>query len=263
MNFRKFAIKYIPLIIIAIMIIVLAVINTSSALTTEDFYDKYPNDTKTTFVIKSVIKTLPTLITLIVQLLLVSANRNAFWLGGCNAALYGVAYILDGVYFSAISAIAISTPIQLISYFTWKKNSTGKKVEFKKMSLSGLIATLAIIFACWAVCYFGLARFFEGGSYPVLDALTFAIGTVVTVIVAMRYIESQYLNAISCVIGLVMWILITINNPTSINQVIITVYNLFRVVEAALSWTKQYIDQKKDSAQNENSSDTPVAAEHK
>jgi len=249
MNVRKFAIKYLPLILIAAMIIILAVVNTSTELASAEFADKYPNDTKTTFIVKSVVRTLPTLITLIVQLLLVSANRSAFLLGGCNAALYGISYIIDGVYFSAISAILISTPIQLASYFTWKKNSSGKVVEFKKMPIWGLLATIAIIIAGWAGCYFGLSRFFADGNYPFLDALVFSIGTVVTVIVAMRYIESQYLNAISCIIGLVMWILITIKNPTSINQVIISMYNLFRVAQAAINWTRQYLDQKKVKAQ--------------
>ena len=108
-----------------------------------------------------------------------------------------------------------------------------------------LLATIAAIGAGWAVCYFGLSPFFADGNYPILDALTFSIGTVVTIIVAMRYIESQYLNTISCIIGLVMWILITIKNPTSINQVIITLYNLFRILQAAVSWTKQYRGQKK------------------
>ncbi len=244
MNFRKFAIKYIPLILMAIMMISLAIINA---------VNQFPsvNEELPIFIIKTCIRTLPTLITLIVQILLVAANRNAFLIGGLNAALYGVSYILDGVYFSAISAMLISTPIQLASYFTWKKNSSGDRVKFKKMSFGALAATVAIIVAGWAGCYFGLSPFFAGGNYPILDTLTFSIGTVVTVIVAMRYIESQYLNAISCLIGLAMWTLIAIKNPTSINQVVITLYNLFRVVQAAINWTKQYLDQKKASSVSE------------
>jgi nicotinamide mononucleotide transporter len=244
MKLRKFAIQYIPLMLMAILMISLAVINA---------VNQFPsvNETLPIFIIKTCIRTLPTLVTLIVQILLVAANRNAFLIGGLNAALYGVSYILDGVYFSAISAILISSPIQLASYFTWKKNSSGDRVRFKKMSPITLSATVAIIIAGWAGCYFGLSPFFAGGSYPILDTLTFSIGTVVTVIVAMRYIESQYLNTISCLIGLVMWTLIAIKNPTSINQVVITLYNLFRVVQAAINWTKQYLNQKKASADSE------------
>ena len=51
------------------------------------------------------LKTLPTLITLVVQMLLVAANRYAFLLGGTNAVLYGVAYYSEGLYFSMISAV--------------------------------------------------------------------------------------------------------------------------------------------------------------
>ena len=248
MNLRKLAIKYIPLLIIAIMIIALAVINTVTALNSEDFQTKYPNDTEVTFVVKSVIKTLPTLITLVVQLLLVSANRNAFLLGGCNAALYGFSYILQGLHFSAISALLISSPIQIISFFTWRKNSDKKKVIFKRMSPPVFILTVATMLAGWAACYFLLSPFFADAASPVLDTLTFSIGTVVTVIVAMRYIESQYFNVISCMIQLVLYIILSNMDPTNISYVVISAYNLIKVAQAAHSWTRQYIDQRKQSA---------------
>ena len=238
MNFRKFAIKYIPLLLIAVLIVSLAVLSLVNTLNAPDF-----DGNRTQTIIIAVIKTLPTLVTLIVQVLLVSANRNAFLLGGCNAALYGVSYLLQGLNFSAISALLISSPIQIISFFTWKKNSSGKEVRFKRMSPLVLALTVGLILAGWAGCYFGLSRFFDG-SYPALDALTFSIGTVVTFIVAMRYIESQYMNTVSCLIALVMYIMMSIKDPTNMSYIVISLYNLVKVLQAAISWTKQYISQK-------------------
>ena len=249
MNFKKFAIKYVPLIFIAILIIVLAVSNTAAVLNSPDFEANYPNETKTTFTVKAVIKTLPTLITLVVQVLLVAANRNGLLLGGCNAALYGVSNLLQGLHFSAISALLISSPIQIISFFTWKKNSKDKKVIFKRMSPVVLISTIAIILGGWALCYFLLAPFFSDATFPVLDTLTFAIGTVCTIIVALRFIESQYINIISCLIQLVLYIIISVRDPSNISYIVISAYNLYRVAEAAISWTKQYLGQK-NAAQN-------------
>lgn len=247
MNFRKFATKYIPLILIAILIITLAVISLVNTLSSPDFEG---NRAKT--IVIAIIKTLPTLITLVVQVLLVSANRNAFLLGGCNAALYGISYILQGLHFSAISALLISSPIQIISFFTWKKNSSGKEVKFKRMSPPVLALTLGLILAGWAGCYFGLSRFFEG-SYPALDTLTFSIGTVVTFIVAMRYIESQYMNTVSCLIVLVMYIMMSIKDPSNMSYIVISLYNLVKIIQAAVSWTGQYIAQTKNEKNNESS----------
>ena len=50
-------------------------------------------------------KTLPTLVTLAVQLLNVRVNRYAFLLGGINAVVYGIVYLTEGLYFSMISAL--------------------------------------------------------------------------------------------------------------------------------------------------------------
>ena len=78
-----------------------------------------------------IFKTLPTLVTLAVQILLMSANKYAFLLGGTNAAIYGIVYIITGIPFSAVSALLISFPLQIYSFFNWSKNSKGKSVELR------------------------------------------------------------------------------------------------------------------------------------
>ena len=65
---------------------------------------------------QSFLKTLPTLVTLVVQLLLVRANRYAILLGGTNALIYGAAYLSEGLYFSCISAVLMSAPLQYYSF---------------------------------------------------------------------------------------------------------------------------------------------------
>jgi len=189
---------------------------------------------------QSFLKTLPTLISLVVQILLVRADRKAFLLGGLNSFLYAASYVLDGVYFSAISAIVISGPVQLFSFFHWKKNSVGNKVKFKTLAKSGVLVTLGIVFLAWAGVFFGLARFFTDATYPIIDTLGFTLGILVTFLSAFRFVESQYFSLINCVISLILWILITLKNPASFNYVVISVYNLYRVIQATLHWTRQY-----------------------
>lgn len=215
---------YVPLALIAILIIVFSIINK-----------------------QSFIKTLPTLISLFVQILLVAADRKALMLGGLNSILYGIAYTLDGVYFSAIYAFAISFPVQIYSFFNWKKNSTGNKVELKTLGKIKLPLTIALILAAWAGVYFGLSRFFTGATLPEIDTLTFTLGVICTFLIAFRYVDSQYISLIHNVISLVMWIMITIKNPASFNYVIISVYNVYRVTQATVNWTRQYRNAKKQA----------------
>ena len=221
---KELFIDYIPTVLVGIMILVFAVRNG-----------------------QTVIKTLPTLITLVVMLMSVRANRYAFLVGASNSVLYGIAYVIEGVYFSAANAFLVSMPIQIFSFFVWRKHKTDKtKSELIRMKWWQLLLSVLVIFPAWAGCYFGISGFI-GGSEPLLDSLTFVLALLISVLVAFRYIEGQYFNIISCVIGLVMWILIFIENPSNINFVLISCYNLFRTVQAAINWTVLYIKAKKEN----------------
>lgn len=195
---------------------------------------------------QSVIKTLPTLVTLAVQMLMVRANRFAFLLGGTNAVLYGIAYFTEGLYFSVVSAVLISAPIQLYSFISWSKNAQGGQTELKYLKKKHLAITLAVSAAGWMGCYFGLSWLFAGQSYPLLDTYVFVMGITVSFLAAWRYIESQYLNIISSVISLVLWILLTARDPSNFNYIIISAYNLYRIIQASVVWTRKYYQSKKE-----------------
>lgn len=189
---------------------------------------------------QSFIKTLPTLITLVVLIMSVRANRYAFLVGASNCLLYAIAYMSEEVYFSAANAVLVSMPIQIFSFFHWSKHKAGKTAsELVQMKWWQLLLSVFIIFPAWAGCYFGLSAFFEG-NMALLDSLVFVLGILISTLIAFRFVEGQYFNVISCLIGLAMWILICIKDPSNINFVIISVYNLFRTVQAAVNWTLLY-----------------------
>ena len=195
---------------------------------------------------QSFIKTLPTLVTLLVMLLSARANRYTFLLGGLNAAVYGIVYIGEGLYFSAMSSILISFPIQIFSFFNWKRHSSGiVSTRFASLSPKWLSVALLSLVPAWAAAYFGLSSFISG-SYPVVDCYLFVAGILVSVLSALRFIEAQYINAVSCLVNLTLWIVITTQNPANINYVFISCYNLIMVVESAVTWTKKYREQIKD-----------------
>lgn len=184
-------------------------------------------------------RTLPTLISLVVMLMSARANRFAFLLGASNCVLYTISYFDQQIYFSAASALLVSLPIQIVSFFLWQKHKTSKtQSSLIRMKTWQIILSVAAVLLAWSGCYFGLARFF-GGNSPELDTLLFVLGILVSVLVALRFVEGQYFNIVSCVVSLCMWITICIKTPENVNYLIIAAYNLFRVIQAAVIWGKQ------------------------
>ncbi|MBQ8345040.1 MAG: nicotinamide mononucleotide transporter [Clostridia bacterium] len=186
-------------------------------------------------------KTLPTLITLVVLLFQARANRFGFLIGGINSLLYSFSYYTDGLMFSAISGLVISFPLQIITFVQWSRHRADNGItRFRHLSVKHWAVILPLFGAAYCLCYFGLARFFNNATFPALDIFIFVLGIVVTVLTTMRMVDAPYLNLVSCLIQLVMWILLTIQNPASFNYLIITGYNVIRITQAAVEWTRQY-----------------------
>lgn len=208
-------IDYVPTVITAGLIIIFAVIRE-----------------------QSFIKTLPTLVTLIVQLLLVRANRSAFLLGGANSLLYGVSFFCESLYFSAFNAVAINAPIQFFSYFNWKKKSVEGKPRIRTLAMPVRVKLICAISVAWVLCFRFLGPLISRGRFIVADSLVFIIGVVVPILSALGFVDSQYLNIVACTVSLGMWTTITVEEPQNINFALIAAYNLFRVSEAAVTWTR-------------------------
>lgn len=222
---KELFLDYIPTLLAAVFIIVFAVLNEQSFL-----------------------KTLPTLITLGVLIMSVRANRYAFLVGAANCVLYTIAYMSEGLYFSAANAFLVSMPIQVFSFFVWSRHKDGKtRSKLVTMKPWLLILTIVSIFPAWAGCYFGMGAFFEG-NMALLDSLIFVIGIVISILVAFRFVEGSYFNVVSCVLNLAMFIILCIESPNNVNFLIISIYNLFRTVQAAVNWTLLYKRSKNERA---------------
>ena len=232
---KEIYLRYIPMSLAAAFILFFAVKN---AL--------YPADGQEIELWYLILKTLPTLVTLIVQILLIGANRYAFLLGGCNSVIYSVVYFMEGLSFSAIYALLISFSIQIYSFFHWRKNSESGKVALRWLSAKSRVLTAVSAIGMWAVCYFWLSKYMVM-RIPMLDTITFSLGIICTVLSSVRYIESQYISFVSCVVSLIMWIILSLQNPSNINYVIIGIYNLYCVGQAAVNWTLIYIRDKRST----------------
>ena len=191
-------------------------------------------------------KVLPTLNTLIILLLSARVDRRSFLIGGLNAAFYGIGFFTEGLYFSVINCLLVSMPLQLFSFFNWKKHADGNSAKLRTLGWRGEAVVISSTVVGCQLCYWLLLPFFEGGQQQVmLDIFLFVIGLVITVLALLRYVETPYYNLISAIANVVMWVSICTGNIANINYLIMAAYSLFRVAQSAITWTKQYQKSKK------------------
>ena len=196
-------------------------------------------------------KVLPTLNTLIILLLSARVDRRSFLIGGLNAAFYGIGFWTEGLYFSVINCLLVSMPLQLFSFFNWKKHADGKSTKLRTLGWKGEVVVISLTLLGCLLCYWLLLPFFGGGQkQAALDIFLFVIGLVITVLSMLRYVEAPYYNLISATANLVMWALICVGNIADLNYLIMAAYSLFRVTQSAVTWTKQYKKNKKDDTKD-------------
>ena len=193
-------------------------------------------------------KVLPTLNTLIILLLSARVDRRSFLLGGLNAAFYGVGYFTEGLYFSVINCLLVSMPLQLFSFFNWKKHADGNSTKLRTLGWKGEIVVVSLTVVGCLCCHWFLLPFFAGEKQAALDVFLFVIGLVITVLSMLRYVEAPYYNLISSMANLVMWLLICTQNIADLNYLIMAAYSFFRVVQSAINWTKQYQKGKRETS---------------
>lgn len=192
---------------------------------------------------QSFIKMLPCLVSLFVVLLSANVNRISYLLGASNCILYAVGYIQESLYASVASAILLSMPIQVVTFFRWQKKKYKQATIIEKMARKQLWLTLAsvVLLECIAYPIFH----WLGGNYVLLDSITFAFSTVASILILLGMLEGAVLNMVSISIGFVMWLLLTLHNPASITYLIINIYNIYRSIQQTVNWMKLRKEQQK------------------
>lgn len=184
---------------------------------------------------------MPLFISLFVMAFQSEANRIGVLIGAVNASLYTVTYIYMGVYASAASSILFSFPIQLMTFFRWKKNAYKSTVQFKKMSTKARILFFGGIVVLWAVL--AVVFYYFSYEYALLDSLTFLLGFIVPILTWLAYIEYTYLWIVSAVVGLLLNVQMVMNDYRQTTYLIYGVYALYCVIGAYVSVQKFYKEQ--------------------
>ena len=185
---------------------------------------------------------IPLFVSLFVMSFQSEANRVGSLIGAINAVIYTATYLYMGVYISAVSALFLSVPLQLATFFNWKKNAYKKTVFFKKMPTKTRMVSLCILFVLWGVSA-GVLTYFKY-EYAIFDTITFLLGLAVSVLTMLAYIEYTYLWIVSAVTGLIVNVQMVINNPKEITYLIYGVYALYWVIVAFINVQKFYKEQQ-------------------
>lgn len=184
----------------------------------------------------------PLFVSLFVMSFQSEANRIGSLIGAINAVIYTAAYLYMGVYVSAASAIFLSVPLQLATFFNWKKNAYKKTVIFKKMSVKARVVALAALFALWGVSA-GVLAYFKY-EYAIFDTITFLLSLAVSILTMLAYIEYTYLWIVQAVTGLIVNVQMVVNDPKETTYLIYGVYALYCVIMAFINVQKFYKEQQ-------------------
>lgn len=177
------------------------------------------------------IKTLPLFISLFVMLLNARVSRYAFLVGGLNSILYAISYALMGLYANAVYAFIVSFPLQLITFFNWKKKTSGGVTELRKMSWGVRGCVLLGLAVIWPLVYFAVSAL-PGANQSILDVTGTLLGILVTILSMLRFSEYAPLNLVSVAISLATHTMIFLDDASNITYVIFTVYSGICIVSA-------------------------------
>lgn len=190
---------------------------------------------------QSPFRILPLFISLVVMILQAKVSRYAYLLGGLNSILYAIVYIYYGVYGVAAQAFFFSFPMQIVTFFNWKKRSDKNTMKFKKMKPWQLLLCIAAYAVSWVGFYFVLK--WLGSDYAVLDNTVTLFGVFTSILTAFAFIEYAYMNLFGAALNLVLYIRLIPDNHEQVTYLIYGIYCLICVFmhfrKACRMWKNQ------------------------
>jgi nicotinamide riboside transporter PnuC len=179
------------------------------------------------------IELLPLFVSLVIMILQANVNRYALLMGALNSLLYCYYYYTMGLMSNCLSAVLVSFPFQLISFFTWSRKSKGSHTELRSLSWLGRGIAVAVFLGGWIALWWAMG-WFQNSSYSMLDTLTTTLGLGTMILTLLRYSEYVIFQAISGTMNIWMYAQIVANgNKGSITYLIYSVYCLICIMLAA------------------------------
>ena len=196
---------------------------------------------------QDVFRIIPLYVSLVVGMLQARANRYACLIGSLNSILYAVVYFSFALYASAVYALLVSFPIQMITFLRGRKRAYKHSTEFRHLSgkqwaiLGGLFAvSFAVLYAITTLA---------GSGYRLLDNSVTLFGIVISILTMLSFREYSWLMLISGSLTIALDATMTVDHPAQITYLIFACYSMICVVRqffAVRGLYKEQLQQRKE-----------------
>lgn len=191
------------------------------------------------------IKLLPSLISVAVYLLSARVSRFAFLVGGLNSVLYAAGFLMEGVYGSFLSAILFSFPVQIYTFFAWRKHAYKQATEFRRMKVKNEVLLGIGTAVCWAAAYF-IALQIGSAKQQFFDMGVLVVGIIVQLLTAGAFMEAVVFNVINSVVNTGLWISsMAAGDIANVTYLIINLFSFYCVIISSVKWVMLYKEIKK------------------
>ncbi len=188
----------------------------------------------------------PLFVSLFVMLLNARVSRKGLLLGGINSILYAIVYISYKLYASAIYAVLVSCPFQIVAFIRWSRRPSGESTVFKRLSNRMRILLLFVFIVCWASLYLLLSKI--GSGYLIWDNTGSLLGIFASILIIFAVIEYTWLQWVSTVISIVLYSIMLAAHPEQITYLIYSIYSLICVTLSVVHSMKLYKTQQKENS---------------
>lgn len=202
---------------------------------------------------QSFFRILPLYISLLVMILQSKVSRYAYLVGGLNSILYSIVYLYYGLYGIAAQAFLFSFPMQIITFFNWKKHSEKEIVKFRRMKKSQLVLCVALFAVMWVALYFTLKYF--GSDYAVLDNTVTLFGAFTSVLTALTFIEYAYMTLFGAILNVLLYIQVIPAHHEQVTYLVYSIYSLVCVSIHVTRVTKMWKNQKASNSEKTENTD--------
>ncbi len=186
---------------------------------------------------------IPILVSLTIGLMQSRASRLAPLIGGLNSIIYAGVYIYQGLYGMCVYALLVSFPIQLVTFFLWRKNAWKGSTIFRKMKGKTRLVLAVGFVAAVALVQFVLMQL--NSDYAFLDSACTMLGMACTLLTMFAYIEYTWLMIINSFINVVLYGVMAATAPQQgITYLIYASYLLICQVVAFFEVRKIYKQQQ-------------------
>lgn len=190
---------------------------------------------------QSFLRMLPLYLSLVAMNMQSEVNRVAPLLAGICSFLYAIVYIYYGLYALAIYAVVLCGPLQINTFFQWKKRAYGQSVMLRRMSWKGRILNLVAFGVAWLVLYIIMSAL--GSSYTVFDNMSSLLGGWATFLTIFAFVEYMWVTVLSVLCNIVLYSSMLADAPEQITYLIYTVYafvcSCLAVRQAKKLWKEQ------------------------